>query len=205
MVDARRKRHNAEPVKNTTSSAPSAPKPVMIHKKMTVGDIVTLCPDSENILAEYGLHCFNCSIGGVEQLEEGCRMHGFEDDEIDELVSDLNDLLQSTPKRPQTLTVTAPAARAIRSVAKAEGRIGEGLVVTADGRGGFCLEFRDSSQADEMVFHNKDEPDVRIFASTITLTRIGGSTIDFREERFKLDLPEDCCRCDNGQNACTCA
>ncbi len=198
MVTARRKAHNKDAEKPQSAAA-------IIHKHMTVADVVTLLPEAEKILAEYGLHCFNCSIGGVEMLEDGCKMHGFEDEEIDELVSDLNDLINAQPERTQTLTITAPAARAIRGIAGKEGRTGQGLVVTADGRGGFCLEFRADAAEDERIFQNNEEPDVKIFASALTLNRIGGATIDFRDERFKLDLPEDGCACGNGQNACACA
>ncbi len=133
-------------------------------------------------------------------------MHGIEEEELDELVDDLNTLLKEAPARPQSLTITAPAAKAIRTIAEAEKRNGQGLVVTADGRGGFCLEFRAEPDDDESIFHNAEEPDVRIFASTLTLRRIGGATIDFRDERFKLDLPEDIqqsgCAC--SANGCNC-
>ena len=64
------------------------------------------------------------------------------------------------------------------------------LLVTADGRGGFCMEFQDDVPRDTRSFHHPDEPDVRVLAADLTLKRIGGATIDFREGRFKLDLVE---------------
>jgi hybrid cluster-associated redox disulfide protein len=158
---------------------------------MRVADIVALCPESEHILAEYGLQCFHCSASDWETLEEGCLGHGFEMEEIEELVDDLNVLLDKQPQRPQILEVTLAAAEAIRSVATSENRTGEGLAVIVDGRGGFCMEFKKDPEKDDKTFQHPDASDVRIFASTTTLGRIGGSTIDFRDGRFKLDLPED--------------
>ncbi|TSC59182.1 MAG: Iron-binding protein iscA [Candidatus Peregrinibacteria bacterium Greene0416_19] len=176
---------------------------IRITSAMPVGDIVALLPDAQGLLAEYGLHCAGCSVGMVESLEDGCSMHGIDDAEITELVDDLNTLLDRMPQRPQSLTLTSAAARAIRKVAEKEGRTGQGLVVVVDSHGGFCMEFRQDGDGNERTFTNEEEPDVHIFASTLTLQRIGGSTIDFREGRFKLDLAEDAgsgCACGGSCN-----
>lgn len=167
---------------------------------MPIAEIVTFCPQAKPLLAEYGLHCFHCTGSAIETLDDGCRSHGFDDTEIDALVTDLNELLTAQPTKPQTLTVTADAARAIKRVADDEHRTGEGLSVIVDGTGGFCMEFRPDALDDEQTFRNDTVPDVRIFASTLTLSRIGGSTIDFREGRFKLDLPAE----DRENHACVC-
>lgn len=163
---------------------------------MTVSVILGLLPEAEPILAEYGLHCFHCSANTLENLEDGCRSHGFSDEEIDALIEDLNDLLKEKPPRPQTMTLTKEAALALADVMKSEKRSGEGLQVIADEHGSFCMEFRKDPSADEREFSHVDVPAVRIFASALSLSRIGGSTIDFRDGRFKLDLPEDgACSC----------
>ena len=170
---------------------------------MRVSDIVTLIPEAESVLAEYGLHCFHCSANAYETLEDGCRSHGFDAEEIDELVDDLNQMIKDLPERPMTLTLTKDAALAIRGITEKEKKSGEGLAVIVDGSGGFCMEFRKNPEKDERTFQNDDVSDVRIFASTLTLKRIGGSTIDFREERFKLDLAEDtACACNAGSCGC---
>ncbi len=181
---------------------------ITIRRGMPVSDIVTLCPEAESLLAEYGLHCFRCDQNALETLEEGCRSHGFEDEEIDELVNGVNRLLAEKPGRPRSLTVTADAARAISGVAEDEGRTGQGLAVIVDGQGGFCMEFRADPGSDEETFCNTEVPEVRIFASHLTLSRIGGSTIDFRDGRFKLDLPQEdkagaACGCAGGRCACS--
>ncbi len=170
-----------------------------ITSDMRVLDIITLCPESESILAEYGLHCFHCSANAEETLADGCAVHGFDEEEIAELVDDINQLIRDLPPRPEVLTVTKPAAEAIRGIADAEGRLGQGLAVIADGRGGFCLEFQDSASDDDKTFAHADVPDVRLFASSLSLKRIGGSIIDFRDGKFKLDMPEEA-----ASKACAC-
>ena len=163
----------------------------MICKTMSVREIVTLLPESEPLLAEYGLHCFHCAANAYETLEEGCLGHGFEAEAIDELVEDLQSLLDAKPPRPETLTVTLDAAKTLRRLAEEENRTDQGLMVTLDENGGFCLEFSDEKSPDLRTFAHHDEPTMKIFASIMTLARIGGSTIDFREGRFTLDLPAD--------------
>lgn len=155
---------------------------------MTVREIITLVPVAADIMIEYGLHCFSCSIGGVETLAEGCRMHGFDEDTISALIDDINDAIGKAPKRPQTLTLTKDAALAIGAIAKEQGREEEILVVTLDERGGFCLEFQDTPLHGDVEFSCSEVPHVRIYASVLTLGRIGGATIDLRDGVFKLDL-----------------
>lgn len=182
------------------ASMPSKKPSPGIRRNMPILEIVTLIPEAKKVLAEYGLHCFSCAGSEFETLDEGCRSHGFPDDEIDELVDDLNQMLDALPPRPEILTVTLEGARAIRKVATDEGREGEGLAVIADAGGGFCMEFQKDLGAGEKIFSHPEEPAVRVFASALTLKRIGGSTIDFRDGRFKLDLPED-----SEKGVCGCA
>ena len=174
-----------------------------IHKGMTVREVIALVPAAADIMMEYGLHCFSCSVGGVETLEEGCRIHSFDNDTIDALVEDINDAIGKAPKRPQDLTVTAEAARSIAAIAKDQKREEEILVVTVDEQGGFCLEFQKKPLKGDMEFCAKEEPAIKVYASVLTLSRIGGAVIDVREGRFKLDLPEDCCQGEKKDCACT--
>lgn len=178
----------------------------MIRKSMRVSEIVALVPESEPLLAEYGLSCFSCSANAYETLEEGCASHGFADEDINDLTADLNILLSQRPERPQTLMLTKDAAVQLREILIGQGTLEKGLTVGLDENGGFCMESSDMPH-DAKTFTNREVPDMRIHATTLTLKRIGGATIDFREGRFKLDLPEDAakksCACkDGGECAC---
>jgi hybrid cluster-associated redox disulfide protein len=175
-----------------------------INQNMTVREIMTLVPAAADIMIEYGLHCFSCSVGGVETLAEGCQMHGFDTDTVEALVEDINCALGQAPKRPQELTITADAARGIHKIASAEGNDGQILVVTLDEQGAFCLEFQEKPLLGDMEFTNPDVAEVRIFASVLTLSRIGGATIDVREGRFKLDMPEEGGCCKGTEESCGC-
>ncbi len=175
-----------------------------INQNMTVREIMTLVPSAADIMIEYGLHCFSCSVGGIETLSEGCQMHGFDADTIEALVEDINNALGQAPKRPQEITITVDAAKGIRDIASVENKDNQILVVTLDEHGGFCLEFQEKPLLGDKEFTNPEVSDVRIFASVLTLSRIGGATIDMREGRFTLDLPEEDGCCNGSETSCGC-
>ena len=172
---------------------------------MSVAEILALLPEAEPVLSAYGLHCFNCSANMSETLEEGYLSHGFPEEELPDLVHDLNDTLRNRPPRPHTLTVTKEAAKGLLEIARKEGKQSEILQVGTDEVGGFCMEFRNTPEEESIVFSHREVPEMRLFATSLTLGRIGGSTIDFREGRFKLDLPEASvkgCACGGGECKC---
>ncbi len=160
---------------------------------MRVADILALLPECEDLLGRYGLSCTRCALSPLETLAEGCALHGFEESDIADLVTDLNILLSERPARPQEITVTKEAARMLQGILEQEGKTGWTLSVTVDGHGGFCMDFVEKPDAQDTIFTHVDVPDVHVAASALTLSRIGGATIDVRDGRFKLDLPEDGC------------
>lgn len=166
---------------------------------MRVSDILALLPHAGPLIARYGLSCFGCSANTLETLEDGCRSHGMPEAEIDDLVADLNELLAHRPARPERIALTEDAARALHAVLEQQGKTGWGLVVALDEQGGFCMELREEPASDDKIFAHEAVPEVRLFASALTLGAIGGATIDVRDGRFKLDLPEDA-----RKHACTC-
>jgi len=51
-------------------------------------------PELAQALAdEYGLHCVGCFAAGFDTLEAGAKIHGYDDDDIKEMVEYLNQLL----------------------------------------------------------------------------------------------------------------
>lgn len=181
----------------------AATKP-QISAQMTVREIITLVPAAADIMTEYGLHCFSCSIGGVETLEEGAGMHGFDSDTLEALVDDINDAIDQAPSRPQEITITKPAAEGLQQIAKDQKMDDQILMVTLDANGGFCMEFQEKAIEGDLEFSCNEVPDFSIFVSVLTLSRIGGATIDFRDGRFALDLPEDVACCKEGGGGCDC-
>lgn len=184
---------------------PSTSNPAQFHKDMRVGEIIALLPEAADIMTEYGMHCSSCSIGAVETLAEGCGMHGFEDEVVVELLDDLNTALQESPAKEHILTLTPEAAKQVQKVAEAENITTAVLHVVVDMTGGFCLEFAEKPVTGGKSFSCAEVPSVSVSASDLVLNRIGGAVIDYRDERFKLDLPEDSAGCCKGNKSeCGC-
>jgi hybrid cluster-associated redox disulfide protein len=178
----------------------SASHDEIVTREWTVAEIVNHYPQTTEVMAEYGLHCFGCSVSAIETLEEGCAGHGFSEDDIDNLVYDINDAIANIPSRPQTLTITKEAAEGIREISEKEETKGQGLSVQANKDGSFFMEFRETMEEGESEFVNEEVSDVRIWASPLTLQRIGGATIMLKERKFTLEASEGCC----GEVQCDC-
>ncbi len=155
----------------------------LITPTWLISEIAKQFPQTEEVFAEYNLHCFQCAIGVVETLEEGCRGHGLTDEDIDLLVTDLNDCILSAPKKPKKLHITKSAAMEIKKMAG-----GDTLSVQANEDGSFCMEFRSTRDEGEEEFFCEEVPSVKIFASRESLERIGGAGIDFRDGGFRLEI-----------------
>lgn len=181
----------------------------VITPGMRVSEILLILPEAEEVFAQYGLHCNGCSIGGVEILEDAAGMHGMKEEDLNDLLTDLHVLLSRKPARPQTITITDAAATALHQIVETEGKVGWVLQVGLDETGGFSLELVKEAGKDDHIFKHHQ---VTVSASTATLATIGGSTIDHRDGRFKLDLPTSAkatagrpessrkkgCACENG-------
>lgn len=154
-----------------------------------VRDVALLLPGAAPLLAAYGLHCSNCRFGGQESLEEGCRLHGFSAEEIDNLLNDLSTLLHQLPKLPPTLTITNSAARALEAAVREQGERDGVLCAELDDDGRFCLTLAREPPPGAKKF-SCSKSSVRIVASHLIFRRIGGAIIDEREGRFTLTMPE---------------
>ena len=177
--------------------------PTVLHADIRIADLVTLLPESTVLLEQYGLHCAGCALNGFDTLAEGMRLHGYNKEETTELLAALRSLLSAPPSHPQDLTITSAAAHALHDLLHREKKATAALLVTLDERGGFCMEFIDALPQGALHFHNREVPDVHVYATPLTLRRIGGSTIDVREGRFKLDAPDAGCTC-HSENSSFC-
>ncbi len=56
--------------------------------------IVTKYPVLAQVLEEeFELHCLNCPLSGLETLAEGARVHGYTEEDIEEIVDYLNKII----------------------------------------------------------------------------------------------------------------
>ena len=60
-----------------------------ISKTMTFGELLSEYPQAGRVLAEKGLHCIGCHIAVSESVEDGARVHGLSDAEIDAMIEEI--------------------------------------------------------------------------------------------------------------------
>ena len=65
-----------------------------IRKDMLIPEVLAVNPYISNILMGQGMHCISCFAASGETLEEAMYVHGFNSEDVDVLVADLNDFLK---------------------------------------------------------------------------------------------------------------
>ena len=66
-----------------------------ITKKTKFNEIMKY-PKAVEYLMEKGLHCFGCPFAQVESLEQGCKGHGVN---MNEIVKELNNIIKKQKKK----------------------------------------------------------------------------------------------------------
>ena len=59
----------------------------MIHKLMSIEEVVKKYPETISVFEEYGLGCVGCQAALFENIEQGAEVHGID---VEALITDLN-------------------------------------------------------------------------------------------------------------------
>ncbi len=51
-------------------------------------------PRAAQLLSEYGLHCISCFFSEFDTLENGAKIHGMSDYEMNSMINEINEVLQ---------------------------------------------------------------------------------------------------------------
>tara|TARA_Y100000310_G_C19964813_1_gene482809 strand:+ start:90 stop:323 length:234 start_codon:yes stop_codon:yes gene_type:complete len=62
----------------------------MITKDMIIGECIATYPETAEYLMNLGFHCIGCFAAHIETLEQGLKVHGKSDKEIDKIIEELN-------------------------------------------------------------------------------------------------------------------
>jgi hybrid cluster-associated redox disulfide protein len=61
-----------------------------ITKNMTISEAINKNPNAAHLLFKYGFHCAGCAFAAMETIEQGCKAHGMNDEQIEKLIEELN-------------------------------------------------------------------------------------------------------------------
>lgn len=61
-----------------------------INRDMPVSEIMEKSPKAVELLALYGIHCASCFFSGFDTLENGAKLHGLSDEQLDSMILEIN-------------------------------------------------------------------------------------------------------------------
>ena len=64
-----------------------------LNRTSNLGETVQEYPETVEVLLDWGLHCVGCMAAVFDTIEEGAKVHGLTDSEIDELIERLNEVV----------------------------------------------------------------------------------------------------------------
>jgi len=70
-----------------------------ITKKTNMHELLTIRPELAGLFFQSGMGCVGCPMSKGETIEEGCKVHGMSDKEIDKLVEKLNKTSEKKEKK----------------------------------------------------------------------------------------------------------
>ena len=177
----------------------------MITKEMTIEEILSGFPHKSQKLAQEltqsGLHCVGCGAATWETLESGVLGHGFSEEDLTGILQRLNAILEEKSD-PESITMTARAAKKFLEILKEEGEEGSALLFgyRAGGCSGFeyVLDFSKALKEDDVVFASEG---VNIHVNKHMVAKLLGCEIDYTEglngSGFKVSNP-------NAKSSCGC-
>ncbi len=164
-----------------------------VTKDSVIGDVLKEHPNVAVIMIEQGLHCVGCSAKASETIESGCKVHGFSDEDISELVDKINSFIKRQESLPEKITLTDSAAKKLKGLL-AEEKQGSGLRISVVPGGCSGLVYQmsiDDSPDGNTVFEVKG---VKIFIDKQSLQIIKGSEVDYvesgKESGFRINNPD---------------
>lgn len=176
-----------------------------IHREMTIEDVFKKFPSKSQKLAQEmtntGLHCVGCSASTWETIEAGMYSHGMSDEEIENLLTKLNTILEEKEDL-STITLTEKAAQKLRHIFDEEGKQGWGLRYgeRAAGCSGFeyFLDYSEKAKPGDMILESQG---IEIHIHQKSADRLMGSVIDYVDglqgAGFKISNP-------NVKSSCGC-
>ncbi len=60
-----------------------------ITKKSNIADLIFAYPELQETFMAFGLHCATCFASQFDTIEDGARIHGMMNEEIEEMIEEL--------------------------------------------------------------------------------------------------------------------
>jgi len=179
-----------------------------VTKDMIIADVLKKYPDVSVIMLEFGLHCVGCHANIYDTIEGGSKLHGMDDETIDEMVKQINAFVSELKTEVKALpadakvTLTASAAAKLKDLMEKDKQDGFGLKISVmpGGCSGFVyqMNFEKEPEKSDVVLNDKG---VKVFIDVESLKMLAGAEVDYvdnlNESGFKINNP-------NAKHGCGC-
>ena len=160
-----------------------------------IGDILSLMPESAEILASHGVSCASCHINAFEILRDGILGHGYDEDDLQAVIADLNECAadmkltdKSVPKQDPKLTEVA--VEKIQEFQKAQNKEGWGFkieVLDIAEDTSYFIDFYEKPEKNDIIITQES---IKLFLDPESFRFLQDRTINFitdeGEEGFKI-------------------
>ncbi len=65
-----------------------------INKETNLAELMFTHPEAEEVLVDFGLHCAFCAANSFDTIEAGSKIHGMQDDEIEEMIERIKEVVE---------------------------------------------------------------------------------------------------------------
>jgi iron-sulfur cluster assembly protein len=190
----------------------------LITKDTKIGDVPMINPSKaqllNQIMNEFGIHCTSCGAASFETIEQGVLGHGFSEENLDKLLTDLNKAINEDSggdlkvinQNEFKLTLTSTAVTKVKEAMKSQGKKEDATLrvsVLAGGCSGFLydLQFMDKPSSEDLNFKQED---VNVAVDKKSMEMLDGIEIDYvdtlNESGFKFENPNSGGGCGCGKS-----
>lgn len=89
-----------------------------ISKDILIGDLIRKYPAAIEVVGRYGIHCVGCHVSKFEALGMGLKAHGYSDEEVDNIIREVNDFLDTRNISSDMVSISEFAAEKALELAK---------------------------------------------------------------------------------------
>ncbi|MEK6959022.1 MAG: DUF1858 domain-containing protein [archaeon] len=148
-----------------------------ITKKDTIGKVMNDYPEIGSVLMSAGLHCIGCHVSEYESIEDGCRGHGLDDKNVDELIIAANKMVEIFDKLPSVAFAPGAIEELQARLLNSKGKFIRVLPVFGE----FDFETTQKREKDDVEVHveAKDKKKFIVLIEPKTARLLKGIRIDY--------------------------
>ena len=80
---------------DTNSDTTKDRKEIVVSRDANIADLVFKYPQVADVLLAFGLHCVGCFANAFDTVEQGAKIHGMDEEEIDEIMEEINKVVNN--------------------------------------------------------------------------------------------------------------